>query len=178
MVRTIIAFDNEASGKTIAATLERNGISVRCRCTTGHEVIRAAKKMGGGVVVCGYKLPDMTAEQISEFLAGLASFLVVSKPTNLSLIEDEDIFKLPTPVRSGELIGAVNMLIQLDQRRSVHFISKRTKDEEELIHRAKLLIMEKNQMTEDQAHRYIQRKSMETSSKMADTANLILTAFD
>jgi AmiR/NasT family two-component response regulator len=38
--------------------------------------------------------------------------------------------------------------------------------------------MENSGMTEPQAHRYLQKKSMETSSKMTDTARLILKAFD
>ena len=70
------------------------------------------------------------------------------------------------------------MLIQLDQRRSRRHLPKRSADDESIIRRAKLLIMEKNNMSEEQAYRFIQRRSMETSAKMSDTARLILEAFD
>lgn len=36
--------------------------------------------------------------------------------------------------------------------------------------------MEKNSMTEDQAYRFIQKRSMETSTPMPDVAQMILTA--
>jgi response regulator NasT len=82
------------------------------------------------------------------------------------------------PVRLGELVGSVNVLIQLDQKRSRAAIPKRSEEDKQLIMKAKELLMEKNGMTEEQAHRYLQKKSMETSSKMTDTAKIILEAFD
>lgn len=178
MIRTVVAFNNEGVRNSIADTLERNGISIRYRCRTGHEVIRAIKKMGGGVVVCDYKLLDFTAEQLAYELGDIAAFLVISKPQNLELCEHEDVFKLAWPPRTGELTGAVHMLIQLEQRRSQRYLPKRSADDESVIHRAKLVIMEKNNMSEEQAYRFIQRRSMETAAKMSDTARLILEAFD
>jgi response regulator NasT len=85
---------------------------------------------------------------------------------------------MPSPVRPEAFIGAVDMLIQMDQKRSRKVIPKRDKEDQQVILRAKELIMEKNDMTEDQAYRYIQRKSMETSSKMTEISKLILAAFD
>jgi AmiR/NasT family two-component response regulator len=38
--------------------------------------------------------------------------------------------------------------------------------------------MEQNGMTESEAHRYIQHKSMESCMKMTETAKLILAAFE
>jgi ANTAR domain. len=133
--------------------------------------------MGGGVVIV-YKLLDMTADQMAYELQGTADFLVAAKPAYLELCENESLFKIPMPIRLGEFIGSVNVLLQLDQKRSRTEIPKRSDDDEMLIIQAKQLLMEKNGMTEPQAHRYLQKKSMETSSKMTDTARLILKAFD
>ena len=47
---------------------------------TGAEVIRAVRYMGGGVVVCGVKLPDMTADQLYDDLEGDAYILAAAKP--------------------------------------------------------------------------------------------------
>lgn len=178
MVRTVIAVDNEQLGDLISDTLEKNGIAVRYRCRNGAEAIRAIKKMGGGVIVCGYKLPDMTADQLFGNLRDFASLLVVAKPQQLSLCEEEDIFKLPAPVRTGELIGAVNMLIQMDKMRYAKTIPRRSPEDAELILRAKELLMSRSNLSEDAAYRYIQQKSMETCAKMTDTAKLIIAAFE
>ncbi len=178
MVRTVVAFNKQETLDSIASMLEDNGIPVRYRCRTGPEVIRAIKKMGGGVVICYYKLLDMTADEMAFELQGSADFLVAAKPAYLELCENENLFKIPMPIKVGEFIGSVNVLLQLDQKRSKAEIPKRSPEDELLILQAKQLLMEKNGMTEPQAHRYLQKKSMETSSKMTDTARLILQAFD
>ncbi len=178
MTRTVVAFENEASRSGICEMLEKNGINVRYTCRTGLEAIRAIKKMGGGVVVCGYKLADMTAEQLADDLQELATFLVIGKPHNLDFYENEDIFKLPLPIRIGELVGSVNMLIQLDEKKLRRSHPRRSAEDDRLITMAKQLLMSRNDMSEDQAYRFIQRKSMETSSKMTETARLILQALD
>ena len=178
MIRTVVAFNKQEILDSVSGMLEEAGISVRYRCHTGMEVIRAIKKMGGGVVICYYKLQDMTADQMSFELQGIADFLVIAKPAYLDLCENDSLFKLPMPIRLGELVGSVNVLLQLDQKRSKAEVPRRSGEDEQLILQAKELLMEKNGMTEAQAHRYLQKKSMETSSKMTDTARLILNAFD
>jgi len=42
----------------------------------------------------------------------------------------------------------------------------------------KLLLMESSGMTEERAHRYIQRRSMDCGARMADTAKLILLSLE
>ncbi len=178
MVRTVVAFNKEETLDSISSLLEEAGIPVRYRCRTGPEVIRAVKKMGGGIVICYYKLLDVTADQLAYELQGLADVLVAAKPAYLDLCENESLFKIPMPIRTGEFIGSVNVLLQLDQKRIKSEIPRRSEEDELLILRAKQLLMENSGMTEPQAHRYLQKKSMETSSKMTDTARLILKAFD
>lgn len=178
MIRTVIAVDNDTLGNVIGETFEKNGITVRYRCRTGAEAIRAIKKMGGGIVVCGYKFPDMTADQLAFDLKDTASLLVVAKPFQLDRCEDEDLFRLPVPVKTGELIGAVNMLIQMDKMRCAKAIPRRSPEDTALIQRAKALLMEKSNLPEDAAYRYLQRKSMETCAKLTDTAKLIIAAFE
>jgi len=178
MIRTVVAFDSEHGRSSISGLMEKNGIPVRYCCRSGLEVIRAIKKMGGGVVVCGYKLPDMTAEQLAFDLREIASFLVVAKPASLDLCESEDIFRLPTPVKPGELIGSINMLIQLDQKNTRNTLPRRSPEDEELIRKAKELLMDRNGMTEPQAYQFLQRKSMNTSSKMTEIAKLVLNSLD
>jgi len=179
LVRTVVAFESEKDQESIAALLEKNGISVKYKCRTGLETIRAVKQMGGGIVVAGYKFPDMTTEHVAYQLKDDdAAILMVAKGTHLDMVENEDIFRIPAPFRPAELIGAVNMLVQLDQKRFKTSAEKRTDSEKQLISRAKTLLMEHEHYTEDQAHRYLQRRSMETSLKMSEVAKLILASFE
>ncbi len=178
MIRTVVAFENDETRTKIAESLEKSGIAVRYRCRTGMDVIRAIKRMGGGVVVCGHKLADMTSSDIIFELQDLASFLIVARRDQLNICEDEGVFTLPMPVKVDELCGSVRMLMQMDVKHCKAKVPQRSEEDRGLIEQAKALLMEKNHFTEDQAHRFLQRKSMATSSKLADTARLIIAAFD
>ena len=177
MIRTVVAIENEKLGTLIYDTLEKNSIPVRYRCRNGAETIRAIKKMGGGVVVCGHKLPDMTADTLAFDLRDMASLLIVAKPQQLILCENEDAFRLSVPVKVGEMIGSVNMLLQLDRMRYTKMIPRRSPEDLKLILRAKELLMTRNNLSEEEAYKCLQRKSMETCMKLTDTSKLIIAAF-
>lgn len=174
MIRTAAVFSRPEMLETVCSMLERDGISVRCHCRTGAETIRAVKTMGGGVVVCGYKLPDMTADRLSLALRNEAALLVLAKPAQLELCEEENLFKLSLPARPGELAGSMRMLIQLDQQKARASVPQRSEEEKALIARAKYLLMRRNAMTEAQAHAFLQRASMESGCRMTDAARRIL----
>ena len=179
MLRTVVAFESEKDQEAIAGTLEKNGVSVRYRCRTGLETIRAVKQLGGGIVVAGYKFPDMTTENLAYQLKDDGvTILLVAKGTSLDLVENEDIFRIPAPFRPAELVGAVKMLVQLDQQRFKPSAARRTEDEKQTILQAKQLLMDREDYTEEQAHRYLQRRSMETSLKMTEVAKLVIASYD
>ena len=175
-VSVIVAFESEKDREAIASLLEKNGLSVRCACRTGQEAIRAYKQTGNGTIVCGFKFPDMPVLQLAHALDREdVAILVVAKGTLLDLIEDDRLFRIPAPFRPAELVGAVRMLEQLQHRRGK---TARTEDEKQLISDAKTLLMEQEHFTEEQAHRYLQRQSMETSLKLVEVARLILASYE
>ena len=174
MIRTVVAFSNSSTREKIAELLEKNGIKVRCICKRGIEVVRDIKKMGGGVVICSPQLHDMTADDLAFELGRLAFFLVAGRPAELDLCEDENIFRLKLPAPAGEICGSVRILTELDERRSHFEKPERSSEESQLIRRAKEFIMDRNAMSEEQAYRFIQKRSMETSTPMVEIARLFL----
>lgn len=176
MVRTIVAIADDALRDSIIRILRRSGIDVRISCRSGQETVRAVRRMDGGVVICSARLTDMTADELADTLGRSALFLVLARPSELDYCENEALFRVPLPVHSGELIGGVRILMQLDDHVTQARIPKRSDEEKELITQAKEILMEKNDMTEDQAYRFIQKRSMETSTPMPDVAKMILTA--
>ena len=50
----------------------------------------------------------------------------------------------------------------------------RSENDRKVITTAKELLMERNQMTEDEAHHYIQKLSMDSATNMVETAEMIL----
>ena len=172
MIRIIVAFGQADGCNAIAGLLEKSGIPVRYRCRSGQEVIRAVKKMGGGVVVCGVKLADCTADQLYDDLDGLACMLVVAKPNHLEMCENPRIFRLPLPVNQHDLTASVRMLEQLSEMEMAR--PKQSAADQELIRQAKIYLQEVRLMTEEEAHRYLQKRSMTTRRKMAEVAAEII----
>ena len=178
MLRTVVAFSNDKLRNTITDTLERNGIQVHVACKTGLEVLRYIKRMGGGVVICSPRLSDMTADELADELSDIAFFLVAGRPGDLDICENENLFRLSLPASSGEIYGSARILVELDERRNHDTRPERSKEEKDIIQSAKQLIMGRNQMSEDQAYRFLQKRSMESSTPMVEVAKMFLNALD
>ena len=81
------------------------------------------------------------------------------------------------PFKISELLGTVEMmLVQLERRikKDRQKPKKRSREEQEAIDQAKKILMERNNMTEQEAFRYIQKCSMDSSTNMVETAQMIL----
>ena len=125
-------------------------------------------------VVCGYKLGDQTAELLFDDLSLSCAMLVLASQNLLELMQNDDIFRLPTPVSRGDLAASVRMLLQIGRRLERYVRPRRSREEQSLIDQAKRLLMDRNDMTEEQAHRYLQKKSMDSGAKLVQTAQLVL----
>lgn len=147
------------------------------RYFTGAEVIRSVRKLGSAIVVCGFKLRDMTATELAENLKNSAVLLAVTSPVNLDFCEGENLFKLATPVSRSDFFASLDILLQLEEKSLRPRIARRREDEQQLILSAKKLLMEINRMSENEAHRFLQKKSMDSGLKMVETAQLIIDSY-
>jgi response regulator NasT len=177
MDKIIVAFENDNNRSRICDMLEASGITVRVSCRSGSEAIRAVRKLSGGIVICGYKLPEMTVSDLAYDLSGQAMFLAIAPAQQLALCHNENVFKLPTPFSKGDLVSSVRMLLQMEQKHFKAAPPRRTEKDTADINKAKELLMSRNGMTEQEAHRFIQRKSMDTGAKAVETARLIIESF-
>ena len=70
------------------------------------------------------------------------------------------------------------MMIQtIERRKRKQRLKPRERNPEEvaLIKQAKEILMNRNHMTEEEAHRYIQKCSMDSGTNMVETAQMVLT---
>ena len=54
---------------------------------------------------------------------------------------------------------------------------ERREEDQRLIQRAKELLMDVNRMTEAEAHRFLQKRSMDAGAKLTETARRIVDAY-
>lgn len=175
--RIVVAFSNENNRSRIAELLEVSNHPAKKLCRSGKEAIRSIREMGHGIVVCGYKLTDMTADDLAYDLGDAALVLVVAPPTMLDMCENISLCRLPTPIKRADLIATIEMLIEIESQKAPSAKTNRSDEEKELINEAKMLLMEKCAMTEPEAHRFIQKKSMDTGFKLISTARIIIRSY-
>lgn len=178
MASLIVVFPKIEDAKNIRNLLVRNGHSVAAVCTSGAQVLNYADSLSYGIVVCGYKFSDMMYTELHECLPPNFDMLLVASQHVLSTTSSNDIVCLSMPIRANDLVNTVEMMIQSMARKRKKQKSKpkvRNEHEKELIKQAKILLMERNNMTEEEAHRYIQKCSMDSATNMVETAQMVLT---
>ena len=90
----------------------------------------------------------------------------------------EGIVGLFTPIKVYDLLNTVNMMLQsMDRRRKKRRKELKNRDpkQQETIRKAKELLMTRNNMSEEEAHRYLQKSSMDSGTNMVETAEMVLS---
>ena len=85
---------------------------------------------------------------------------------------------LSTPIKVYDLLNTVNMMLQsMDRRRKKRRKELKNRDpkQQETIRKAKELLMTRNNMSEEEAHRYLQKSSMDSGTNMVETAEMVLS---
>ena len=178
MTGIIVALPKIEDAKNMKNLLVRSGYSVEAICTSGLQVLSAVDQLNDGIVICGYKLTDMLYFELHENLPKEFEMLLMASQHLLVDCQDNDIICLAMPFQMRDLVNTVEMLSNsITYKRKKRKAQPRQRNPEEiaLIKEAKLLLMDRNNMTEEEAHRYIQKCSMDNATNMVETAQMILT---
>ena len=179
MTGVIVVLPKIDDARNIKNLLIRNGISVAGACTTGAQAIALADGLNDGIILCGYKLSDMIYSQLHEDLPfGFEMLLMASQQIIGGGMVEGDIMCLTMPLKVHDLINTVDMMTQNIERRRRRLKAKpkeRNPEEVKLIKEAKEVLMNRNHMSEEEAHRYIQKCSMDSGTNMVETAQMVLT---
>ena len=177
MDRVIVAFANPEAQSRIVRLLESEGSTPAGCFFTGADVIRMVRKLGTAIVICGFKLRDMTANTLAADLRGIAVVLVISAPTHLSFCEGENLFKLASPTSRSDFFASLNLLCHMEEHSLRPPVIRQRASDQKLVSRAKELLMEVGYMTENEAHRFLQKKSMDSGLRLAETAQLVIDSY-
>lgn len=178
MSNIIIAFSKRENAVNIRNILARSGINVPAVCTTGAKVLQYAELWNDGVVICSCRLQDMQYMQLRELLPDQFDMLLIASAAKWADGLPDGVVGLPVPLKGIDLVNTVEML--LANRERLRKKKKRTSGARDDagrkdIAKAKAVLMERNNMTEEEAHRYLQKTSMESGTNMTETAQMILS---
>ena len=177
MDRIVVAFASEEAQRRILRLLASDGWEPAACCASGAEAIRTARKLGSAIVICGFKLRDMTASDLAADLRGTAVLLAVSSAVNLDFCEGENLYKLATPAPRSDFFASLDLLMRFEAKHLRHPVPQRREEDQKLILRAKELLMDINRMTEAEAHRFLQKRSMDAGLKMVETAQMVIDSY-
>lgn len=175
----IVAFPKLEDARNIRNILVKNGIQVAAVCTSGAQVLQHADDLHNGIVICGYRLSDMIYSQLREDLpVQFELLLLASRRYTVEVEETEGMTCVSMPLKVHELISAAARMTQASERRRRRQRQQpreRSGMDKAVIDEAKKRLMEQKQMTEEGAHRYLQKRSMENGVNMLETAQLVLS---
>ncbi len=172
----IVAMPKMEDAKKISEILKSRGLYRIENCTSGAAILSKVHGLDSGIVIGirGYR--DMHCTEIVESLPDSFEMLLLTSKEGLKDCPP-GVLTLTMPFRAADLAGSVEMLLsQLNRRirKGKHSPPKRSKEEQDCIDTAKKLLMERNNMTEPEAFRYLQKCSMDSGTNMVETAQMVI----
>ncbi|WP_027438334.1 ANTAR domain-containing response regulator [Lachnospira multipara] len=182
MATIIVAFPKLEEARAIRNLLIRKGFDVAMPLTSGAQVINQADSLASGIIVCGYKLSDnMLYSDLYEYKPKSFEILLVTSQNRWDECRDNNIVCLGTPLKVNELVSTLEMMIQSQirlRKKKKEAPVKRTLEEQKIIDDAKQLLMERNNMSEPEAFRYIQKSSMDSGNSMVESAKMVIGLYE
>ena len=174
----IIALPKLNDSKKISALLGRYGLDIFSICTAASSVLSNVNQLESGVVICGHSFPDMHSSELLEYLPDNFQMVLMTSASNLSRCP-EGVITLTMPCKPGDIVNTVEMVLEQQNiviKNKIKEQKGRKRDEhgKNYVNNAKLLLMERNNMTEPEAYHYIQKCSMDSGNSMVETAQMIL----
>lgn len=178
MVNVIVAFPKPENAKSMKNILVRSGFSVDAVVTTGAQALQYANALEDGILVCGPRFVDMMYTELHDYLPSTFQMLLLAPPDVCHERAVQDIMCLAMPLKIHELVSTVETMsytITRQRKKRRQEPRVRSLEEQRLLTDAKELLMARNNMTEEEAHRYIQKRSMDNGTGLVETAQMILS---
>lgn len=174
MSSVVVVFPKEEDAKSIRNLLMRNGIEVAGVCTTGSQALSCMDGLASGIVVCGYRFRDMLYTELKGQMNPGFEMLLLASQRILAEKGPDGVMPVGMPLKVHELIDTINMM-EGALRKNRKKGRARSPREKAVIAKAKGLLMERNHMSEEEAHRYLQKCSMDNGYSMMETAEMVIS---
>ena len=179
MIGIIVVFPKADLAKSIRGALMRSGFNVFAVCTNGANALAHMRELDSGIVLCAYKMGDMMYDTLADYMPEYFRMLLVSSNVYLPGGADQRIVSLPMPLKVGKLVETLRDMedslarrIRQDKRKP----KVRSEEEKKLIDEAKSRLMETMEMSEEEAHKYMQKTCMDKGKTLVAYAREILSS--
>lgn len=187
-LRVIIGSSNEKVSGQLGQFLIENGMNIIGETKDGYDLLRRVHTVYPDLVIVDYNMKGLSGHEISEVLISEKICPVIALiGTNelqyfVNLSQEPTFAPLIKPCNKQMLLSTANLLNKTSK--SIYKLEnevthlKSHQDKKEIINKAKKLLMENMQLTEDEAHRRIQKQSMDKGLSMIKIAEAIIIMYD
>ncbi len=174
MKAILLALPRAQAAVQLKKVLVSASIPVTGMYGSGAEILTAASALPDGVVVCG-RLPDLSPAQLAQMLPSGFDLVELLSSGQIPVQGYSNVVSLHLPLNRLEFISTVQTLASTSGVSfGAHGEQGRSSGEKELVSRAKALLMRELSLSEPEAHRLLQKHSMASGARMADTARQVL----
>lgn len=188
-MRTImLAFHNAVFASKVKNILIGSGLPVNHVSSSGAGLLQHAMLFNeGGVIIVPARLSDMNVPDLYSRLPDTYDILVLQEGTRtVDFGYLPGVTVLTLPFAGALLVETVTNLLEyrMAAAGSRNYGEKRhagqapahgrSSQDEKIIADAKLCLIRKNHLTEEQAHRHLQQLSMETGRRIVDIARQVI----
>jgi two-component system, response regulator PdtaR len=184
--RIIVAEDDSVIRMDLKEELQRQGYLVVGDAGDGQSAVNLTRELRPDLVVMDIRMPEMDGISAAEILTRekLAPVVLLTAFSDQELIERARnagvVHYVTKPWRASDLRPAIE--IALSRFQEFRTMETRVRDLEDhlatrkVVEKAKGVLMEKHNITEQEAFRRIQKASMNNRKSMKDVAEAILLA--
>lgn len=186
-IRVLIADDEAVVRMDLREMLEESGYTVVGEAGNGKRALELGKELKPDLAILDIRMPEMNGLEVGEKLMeeGVAT-LILTAYTDREFIEKAKeigvLAYLVKPFTKENLIPAIEMAIArfrelMELRKEVSSL-KEALEARKLVERAKGLVMKHFGISEEDAYRYLQRRSMEYRKPLKEVAEAIIVALE
>ncbi|WP_052667662.1 ANTAR domain-containing response regulator [Nitriliruptor alkaliphilus] len=186
--RVLIAEDEALIRLDLKEMLQEEGFEVVAEVADGASAVRLTRELTPDLVILDVKMPVMDGIQAAEEIAKdrLSAILILTAFSQRDLVEKARragaMAYLVKPFQKHDLLPAVE--IAAGRFRELSGLEREVDDLQgrlearKLVERAKGLLQEKQDMSEADAFRFVQRQAMERRQTMKQVAERIIEQFE
>ena len=181
MSSIIVAFPKQQVALNIKKILAQSGYSVKAVCTTGAQALSNTSDLDNGILICGSRFVDMVYTELYEYLPKGIQMLLIASAASIKEREVDNLVSLTMPLKGHELLQTLEMMegeIRRRRKKMRQMPKQRSKEDQQMIDKAKLVLMERNGFSEEEAHRYIQKRSMDNGTGLVEVSQMILSLME
>ncbi|HEX6289202.1 MAG TPA: response regulator [Herpetosiphonaceae bacterium] len=184
--RVLIAEDNELVSLTLEEQLTNLGYTVVGVARTGVEAVRLCTQLSPDIVIMDMQMPELGGDAAAQQIAKQHPTPVVmltaySDTEHIRKAESSGALGyLVKPINPEELPPAIDVAIarfrEMQRLREQVDTLQETLESRKVIERAKGILMQRRQMSEDEAYDLMRQRARERHCKVKDIAQAIVEA--